>query len=117
MHDLRVAESSEPKPEVERRSSDHDQICFLQRDRPRAREREVVIRRQASAAHAIHEHRHVRGFRERLHLLLAVRPIHIPAHHQHRPRRLLHERAHAPNRVWIDVGAAQGVDGGCRHVD
>ena len=44
--DLRVAEHAEAEPEVERRAGDDHEVRFLQRDRPRARERELVIGRR-----------------------------------------------------------------------
>ena len=57
MHDLRVAEPPEPEAEVERRARHDHEIGLLQRDRPSARERELVVGGQRAASHAVHERR------------------------------------------------------------
>ncbi len=119
LHDLRVAETAEAEPEVERRPGDEHEIGFFQRDRPCPRERELVIRRERAPAHAVHEHRHAGRFGERPHRCLRVRPVHVAAGDQHRSRRGTDERGDAPDRIGIRCvptrRSGAGVDR--RHLD
>ncbi len=111
VHDLRVAETPEAEPEVERRPRDEHEVGFLQRERPRARERELVVGRERAAAHAVDERRHPRGLDERPQRALRAGPVHVAPRDQRRPARRGHDFRDLRERVGIRrVAARRAVD-------